>query len=177
MIPNNFLDNESAAEGLPMRLVVTVILLSVIIGLSAKAVYLFIDNANEKKLKGQLDLIDKSASLIYIQGGARDIDDPADFSGTVENIHVEIPDNAAFVVFGGMPTTDGNVSPPEAGNLHTDNVFYYVLNDGRVQTRSSIARFSANTTELDRPFVLYPGEYDLTMELVKNKNGTYVRIE
>ncbi|NJD51496.1 MAG: hypothetical protein FIB07_01360 [Candidatus Methanoperedens sp.] len=175
MTHKNFFDNDSAAEGLPMRLVVTVILFSVIIGLSAKAVYLFIDNANEKKLKGQLDLIDKSASLIYIQGGARDIDDPADFSGTVENIHVEIPDNAAFVVFGGMP--DGNVSPPEAGNLHTDNVFYYVLDDGRVQTRSSIARFRANTTELDRPFVLYPGEYDLTMELVKNKNGTYVRIE
>ncbi|KAB2945524.1 MAG: hypothetical protein MPEBLZ_04084 [Candidatus Methanoperedens nitroreducens] len=177
MTPDNFLDNDSAAEGLPMRLVVTVILLSVIIGLSAKAVYLFIDNANEKKLKGQLDLIDKRASLIYIQGGAQDIDDPADFSGTVENIHVEIPDNAAFVVFGGMPTTDGNVSPPESGNLHTDNVFYYVLNDGRVQTRSSIARFSSNTTGLDRPFVLYPGEYDLTMELVKNKNGTYVKIE
>ncbi|CAG0972973.1 hypothetical protein METP3_01604 [Methanosarcinales archaeon] len=177
MTPDNFLDNDSAAEGLPMRLVVTVILLSVIIGLSAKAVYLFIDNTNEKKLKGQLDLIDKRASLIYIQGGAQDIDDPADFSGTVENIHVEIPDNAAFVVFGGMPSSDGN--PPEAGagNLHTDNVFYYVLNDGRVQTRSSIARFSSNTTGLNRPFVLYPGEYDLTMELVKNKNGTYVRIE
>ncbi len=177
MTPDNFLDNDSAAEGLPMRLVVTVILLSVIIGLSAKAVYLFIDNTNEKKLKGQLDLIDQRASLIYIQGGAQDIDDPADFSGTVENIHVEIPDNAAFVVFGGMPSSDGN--PPEAGagNLHTDNVFYYVLNDGRVQTRSSIARFSSNTTGLNRPFVLYPGEYDLTMELVKNKNGTYVRIE
>ncbi|MDL5503103.1 MAG: hypothetical protein QSU88_07795, partial [Candidatus Methanoperedens sp.] len=61
----------------------------------------------------------------------------------MENIHVEIPDNAAFVVFGGMPTTNGNVSPPEAGSLHADNVFYYVLNDGRVQTKSSIARFSA----------------------------------
>ena len=175
MTPKNFLDNDSAAEGLPMRLVVTVILLSVIIGLSAKAVSLFIDDANEKKLKGQLDLIDKRASVIYIQGGARDIDDPVDFSGTMENIHVEIPDNAAFVVFGGMPSSDGN--PPAAGNLHTDNVFYYVLNDGRVQTRSSIARFSANSTGLDRPFVLYPGEYDLTMELVKNKNGTYVKIE
>jgi len=25
--------------------------------------------------------------------------------------------------------------------------------------------------------VLYPGEYELTLELVKNKNGTYVKIE
>src|SRR5660398_293249 len=73
MISTNLLDNDSAAEGLPMRLVVTVILLSVIIGLSAKAATLFIDDANEKKLKGQLDLIDKRASVLYIQGGAQDI--------------------------------------------------------------------------------------------------------
>lgn len=167
------LDNDSAADGLPMQLVVTVILLSVIIGLCTKAAFLFISDANEKKLKGELDLIDKRASVIYIQGGARNIDDPADFSGTLENIHVEIPDNTAFVVFGSMPSSDGAV--PASGNSHTDNVFYYVLNDGRVQTRSSIARFSANST--GSPLVLYPGEYDLTMELIKNKNGTYVKIE
>jgi len=168
-----FLDNDSAADGLPMRLVVTVILLSVIIGLCAKAASLFINDVNEKKLKGELDLIDKRASVIYIQGGARNIDDTADFPGTMENIHVEIPDNTAFVVFGSMPSADGTV--PAEVNLHTDNVFYYVLNDGRVQTRSSIARFSANST--GSPFVLYPGEYDLTMELIKNKNGTYLKIE
>ena len=175
MTLKNFIADDYAAEGLPMRLVVTVILLSVIIGLSSKAAFFIISDTNEKKLKGELDMIDKRASLIYIQGGARDIDNPDDSSGTMENIHVEIPDNIAFVVFGSMPSPDGN--PPETGNPHTDNAYYYVLNDGRVQTKSSIARFSANNTELDRPFVLYPGEYDLTMELVKNKNGTYVKIE
>jgi hypothetical protein len=173
MTIKNFLAEDYAAEGLPMRLVVTVILLSVIIGLSTKAVSLFLNDANEKKLKGELDLIDKRAGMIYMQGGARDIDDPEDFSGTMEKIYVEIPDNAAFVVFGGMPSYDGN--PQASGNLHTDNVFYYVLNDGRIQTRSSIARFFTNSP--GQPFVLHPGEYDLTMELVKNKNGTYVRIE
>jgi hypothetical protein len=79
------------------------------------------------------------------------------------------------VVFGGMPSSDGD--PPEIANQHTDNVFYYVLDDGRIKTISSVARFSANNTGLDKPFVLYPGDYDLTMELVKNKNGTYVKIE
>lgn len=170
----NFFYDDSAADGLPMRLVVTVILLAAIIALSLKASSYFLDDINEKKLKGELDLIDKRASVMYIQGGARNIEDPSDLSGTMENIHVEIPGNVDFVVFGSMPSPDGN--PPAAGNLHTDNVFYYVLNDGRVQTRSSSARFCANNTGLDRPFVLGPGEYDLTMELVKNKNGTYVRI-
>jgi len=173
MTIKNFLADDYAAEGLAMRLVITVVLLSIIIGLSAKAVSLFLNDINEKKLKGELDLIDKRAAMIYTLGGARDINDPDDSSGTMEKIHVEIPDNSAFVVFGGMPSGDGN--PQTAGNIHTDNVFYYVLKDGRVQTRSSIARFF--TDRPGQPFVLYPGEYDLTMELVRNNNGTYVKIE
>jgi hypothetical protein len=171
----HFLHEDTAAEGLPMRLVVTVVLLSVIIGLMSKAASLFLNDEKEKTLQGELDLINKRASQMYIQGGARDINRPDDFSGSFENIHLKIPDNTAFVVFGGMPSSDGK--PPETRNQYTDNVFYYVLNDGRIQTRSSVSRFCANSTGLDEPFVLYPGDYDLTMELVKNKNGTYVKIE
>ena len=112
---------------------------------------------------------------MYIQGGARDINRSDEFSGSFENIHLKIPDNTVFVVFGGMPSYDG--APPETANQLTDNVFYYVLNDGKIQTRSSIARFCANSTGMNKPFVVYPGDYDLTMELIKNINGTYVRIE
>lgn len=169
----NLFDNDHAAEGLPMRLVVTVILLAVIIGLSAKAVTLFINDANEKKLIGELEMIEKHASVMYIQGGAKNIDDPLDFSGTVEYIHVEIPDTIEFVAFGGMPSYNNN--SPDAGNLHADNAYYYILKDGRVQTRPSMARFFSYNGE--KPLVLYPGEYYLKMELIKNKNGTYVRIE
>jgi hypothetical protein len=171
----HFLRENTAAEGLPMRLVVTVVLLSVIIGLMSKAASLFINDEKEKKLQGELDLINKRASQMYIQGGARDINRLDDLSGSFENIHLKIPDNAAFVVFGGMPSSDG--APPETANQHTDNIFYYVLNDGSIKTRSSVSRFCANGTGLNEPFVLYPGDYDLTMELVKNKNGTYVKIE
>jgi len=175
MTPKNFLHDDSAAEGLPMQLVVTVILLSVIIGITSKAATLFINDEKEKKLQGELDLINTRASQMYIQGGARNINNPDDFSGSLENTHLKIPDIAAFVVFGAMPSSDG--APPEIRNQHTDDVFYYVLNDGKVKTRSSIARFCANGTGLNEPFVLYPGDYDLTMELVKNNNGTYVKIE
>jgi hypothetical protein len=171
----HFLHEDTAAEGLPMRLVVTVVLLSVIICITSKAAALFINDENEKKLQGELDIINKHASQMYIQGGARDINKPDDFSGSFENIHLKIPANTAFVVFGGMPSSDG--APPEIANQHTDNVFYYVLEDGSIQTRSSVARFCANSTGLNKTIVLYPGDYDLTMELVKNNNGTYVKIE
>lgn len=171
----HFLHEDTAAEGLPMRLVVTVVLLSVIIGLTSKAATLFINDEKENTLQGELDILNKRASQMYIQGGARDINRSDDFAGSFENIHLKIPDNTVFVVFGGMPSSDG--APPETTNQHTDNVFYYVLNDGKIKTGSSIARFSANDTDLNRPFVLYPGDYDLTMELVKNNKGTYVKIE
>ena len=171
----NLLHEDTAAEGLPMRLVVTVILLSVMIGVTSKAASLFINDEKEKKLQGELDIINARASQMYIQGGARNISNPDDFSGSLENIHLKIPDNVAFVVFGAMPSSYG--TPPETANQHTDNFFYYVLNDGTIKTTSSIARFCANDTGLNEPLVLYPGYYDLTMELVKNKNGTYVKIE
>lgn len=171
----HFLHEDTAADGLPMRLVVTVVLLSVIIGLMSKAASLFLNDEKEKTLQGELDIINKRASQMYIQGGARDINKADDLSGSFENIHLKIPDNTAFVVFGGMPSSDGK--PPETRNQYNDNVFYYILNDGSFKTRSSVARFCANSSGLDEPFVLYPGDYDLTMELVKNKNGTYVKIE
>src|SRR5450759_485691 len=81
----NFLNEDTAAEGLPMRLVVTVILFSVIIGLTSKAASLFINDEKEKKLQGELDLINTHASQMYIQGGARDINNPDDFSAQSQN--------------------------------------------------------------------------------------------
>ncbi len=120
----HFLHEDTAAEGLPMRLVVTVVLLSVLVGLTSKAASLFLNDEKEKKLQGELDIINKIASQMYIQGGARDINRSDDLPGSFENINLKIPDIAVFVVFGGMPSSDG--TPPETANQHTDNVFYFI---------------------------------------------------
>ncbi|TAN47325.1 MAG: hypothetical protein EPN24_00230 [Candidatus Methanoperedens sp.] len=158
---HDLLQDESAVEGMPMRIVVTVVIFSVILGLTGKAASDFIGDVKEKKLMDEIDRIEKRAALIYTHGGARDINNPGDLTGTVESMRVQIPDNAAFVVFGGMP--DG------AADARTDNVYYYVLNNGRVQAKSSIARFSGTS-------VFYPGEYELELELIRNNNGTFVAI-
>ena len=155
------LKNEKAVEGMPMRIMVTVVIFAVILGLVGKAASEFISDIKEKKLMDEIDRIEKRASVMYAAGGGRDINNPDDLSGTLESIRMKIPDNAAYVVFGGMP--DG------ATDARTDNIFYYVLNNGRVQAKSSIARFSG-------PAVFYPGEYELTLELIRNNSGTYVEI-
>jgi hypothetical protein len=157
----DILKNDKAVEGMPMRIMVTVVIFAVILGLTGKAASDFIGDVKEKKLMDELDRIEKRASVMYAAGGGRDINNPEDLLGTVERIRVNIPDNAAFVVFGGMP--DG------AADARTDNVYYYVLNNGRVQAKSSIARFSG-------PAVFYPGEYEMTLELIRNNGGTYVAI-
>lgn len=161
MVVKRLLEDERAAEGLPMRIVVTTIIFSVILGLTGKAAFDLIDDVKEKKLMGELDMIEKHAAAMYVQGGARDIDDPEDQTGNAESINVEIPDNAAFVAFGGMPDV--------GADERTDNVYYYVLNSGRVQVKSSTARFLGHA-------VFYPGEYELRLELVRNRNGTFVEI-
>ncbi|HEY9247154.1 MAG TPA: hypothetical protein VIO11_09935 [Candidatus Methanoperedens sp.] len=175
MMKAEFQKDESAAIGLPLRISITIIVFSVILLLSWKFMYDFNSDAMERNLMGELDLIDKRAAAMYIHGGARDIGYQDNFSGTLENINIRIPDNAAFIVLGAMPQADG--MPPETRETHADNVYYYVLTDGRIQTRSSIARFSANDTNLNKPVVLYPGDHELILELVKNNNGTYVKIE
>lgn len=169
----SFKKNDSAAEGLPIRIVATLILFSVILGLSLKAFNDFTSDIKEKKLKGDLDLLEKRASVMYTYGGGRDVSNPNDFSGSIENIHITVPGNVAYVVIGAMPSPDGK--PPLFSDIHSDNIYYYVTNDGRIETKSSIARFSGNETSLNRPLVLYPGEYELELELVKNSNGTYIK--
>lgn len=142
-----------------MRLVVTVILFAVILGLLISSLKNFVNDAQEKKLQGDLDVIEKRAALMYKLGGTSE-------TGTREEIHISIPDSISYVVFGGMPGGKG------MGDMRTDNAYYYVV-DGRTQTRSSISRFRSSS---GGPVILYPGEYDLVLELVKDSNGTYVRV-
>lgn len=153
-----FLEDNRGAEALPMRLVVTVILFAVILGLLVSGLKNFVSDAQEKKLQGDLDVIEKRAALMYKLGGTPE-------TGTREEIHISIPDSISYVVFGGMPGKG-------MGDMRTDNAYYYVV-DGRTQTRSSISRFRSSS---GGPVILYPGEYDLVLELVKDNNGTYVRM-
>ena len=164
--------DDSAAEGLPIRIVATLILFSVILGLSMKVFNDFTSDIKEKKLKGELDLLDKRASVMYTYGGGRDINNPNDFSGTIENIHITVPDNVAFVVIGAIPSSDGK--PPVFSDIHADNVYFYVTYDGRTETKSSVARFSAENIS-NKPLVIYPGDYELELELVRNGTVTYIR--
>lgn len=149
---------------LPIRFTVAVIVLAALVLLGAAALREFLSGRAEDRLAGELELVGRRADMIYMQGGAG----TNDSSGARETVHVSIPHIASYVVFGAMPY---NGSPLR--NNATDNMYYYVLGDGRMNTLSGSARF-ASVNGTSEHVTLYPGEYDIILELTKRGSDEYV---
>lgn len=154
-----------------MRFVAAAILFAVIVAISAPAVSDFLREVNITRFSSDLTVLDARASAIYQQGGARDVSVPADNTGTKEKIKFTVPDGIELVAFGTMPPHKGSAS--RRPDPHENNIIYYTTSAGVTRTISSKASYAA-APYLDAPVILTPGSYELTMELVKNRNGMYI---
>ena len=167
------LPDEAGADALPMRFVAATMLMGILVALSATALADLTRDAQVKCFSGDLSALEGRASAIYQQGGARDVSDVWDNTGTKEIIKFNVPDGVECVVFGTMPPQGGG------GSTHTDpnerNIIYYTTYQGVTQTLPSKARYAA-LPGLDEPIVLMPGSYELTLELVKDNSGTYITL-
>ena len=171
MLADSFREDDSAVLGLPMRIVVAAILLAAVLVLSTNAIINFTGEACESRAAEEVDRIALHAAEIYKKGGARNASIEGDF-GTVEQVHVSMPGCVKFAVFGAMPS--GGESVKDNRVDAESNVYYYALGSGKLRTKSAVTKFSAGN--LSRAAVLYAGSYDLTLELVKDGNGTYVML-
>jgi hypothetical protein len=170
MPADSFRRDDSAVLGLPMRIVVAAILLAAVLVLSTNAIINFTDEACESRAAEEVDKIALHAAEIYKKGGARNASIEGDF-GTVEQVHVSMPGCVKFAIFGAMPA--GGEAKHERLDAES-NVYYYVLGNGKLRTKSSVTKFSADN--LSRAAVLYAGSYSLTLEPIKDGNGTYVML-
>lgn len=161
------------ADGLPMRFAAAAILLGFIVAVSAAALADFTRDARVTGFSADLSALEARASAIYQQGGARDISDPADNTGTRETVRFAVPDGIEIVVFGAMPPQNGSV--PSQTNTRESNIIYYTTYQGVTRTMPSGARYGA-LPDLDKPIVLTPGTYELTIELVKDGSGTFIAL-
>lgn len=155
--------NNKAAVGLPIYLLVVVITSSLIIGLFSVAIINMINQSKNNTIKKEIDRILSEAENMF---------EYAD-TGSLVNINVNFPDNLNFAVFGSLPN---GTKKPTVFSLdeNTSNNYYYVLDDGTVYSFSSHTRFSGNSTgEIS---ILGPGSYNLILELEKEKGRTYVKI-
>jgi hypothetical protein len=117
--------------------------------------------------------IKRELLTIYQQGGARDVLNLEDHSGSKETICFTVPVEIEMVVFGAMPPH--NMTVPATTILYESNIIYYRTYEGVTTTIASRARYAAGT-DLDGPIILTPGSYELTIELVKNTRGMFVTL-
>jgi len=157
-------ENENATMGLPVYLLVAIIISSIIFAIFALAIFNMYQDA-------QVDLV--AAELEKISCEAENMFEYAD-AGTLVIVHVDFPDSLSFIVFGSLP--ENGILEPTSRLLNEDmsNSYYFVMDDGTIKTYSSNARFSAKST--NEIAVIYPGSYDLSIELVKNGDLSYVSI-
>jgi hypothetical protein len=172
-IRHAMLFDEAGADALPMRFVAAAVLMGIIVALSATALADFSRDAQVKRFSADLSALEARASVIYQQGGARDISDPADNTGTMEIIRFKVPEGIEVVVFGAMPPHDGTI--PVLTSPGERNIIYYTTYQGVTKTAPSKAKYAA-VPDLGGPVVLVPGSYELTIELVKDSSGTYITL-
>ncbi|MCL7476247.1 MAG: hypothetical protein M8352_09445 [ANME-2 cluster archaeon] len=165
--------NDEGSDALPMRFAAAAILMGMIIAISATALADFSKDTNISHFSGDLSALEARASVIYQQGGARDVSEPGDNTGTKEIVTLTVPNGVEYVVFGAMPSRTGGL--PVSTSLHEQNIIYYKTYQGTSRTRPSKAMYAA-LPRLDGPIVLMPGSYELTLELVKDNDGTYITL-
>ena len=163
--------DEVGSDALPMRFAAAAILMGIIIAISSAALADFSKDANISQFSGDLSALEARASVIYQQGGARDVSDIEDNTGTKEIVTFNVPGGVECVVFGAMPPQAGGL--PVSTSPHERNIIYYTTYQGVTQTLPSKAKYGA-LPGLDEPIILMPGSYELTIELVKDSGGTYV---
>jgi len=155
--------NNRAVVGFPIYLLIVIMTSSLIIGLLTISVLNMINQSKDDAIKKEIEKILSEAENMF---------EYAD-SGTLVNMKIDFPDNLNFVVFGSLP--DG-INKPSNFSLdeNTSNNYFYVLDDGTINSYSSHTRFSGNSTR--EISVLYQGSYDLILELEKEGGKSYVKI-
>jgi hypothetical protein len=165
------LSDEMGADALPMRFVVAALLMGILIALSATALADFTLDSQITRFSGDLAALEDRSAVIYQQGGARNITDPGDNMGTLETVTFTVPNGIEILVLGAMPPKNNGV--PTAP--YEQNLIYYTTNKGVTTTLTSSAKY-ASSPNLDSPIILTSGTYELTCELVKNREGTFITL-
>ena len=156
---------DRAVMGLPIYVLVAIVVASTIIGVLSISLYAIWSNSQFQKVEYEINKIISEAENMF---------EYAD-EGSEVTVHVDFPNSVRFVVFGSLPN-DGISEPTDIKlDENASNNYYFVMNDGRISTHHSNARFSGyKTSEMA---IVHAGTYDLKIELVKESNGkTYVKI-
>ncbi len=158
-----FADNHGVL-GLPMYLLVALVVAAVIFAVFSFSLFVLWQDAQLHHVSQELDRIVTEAENMF---------EYAD-EGTMVTVHVDFPSSLKYIVFGGLPTS--LFSEPENLTLNetTNNNYYFIMNNGHLQTAHSHVRFAGE--DIGQMAILHPGSYDVRLELVRQGGRTYVTI-
>ena len=157
--------DEEAVMNLPIYILVAIIVAAASIAVFSIAIHNIWLDSQIHQIKCEMDIIVSEVENMF---------EYAD-EGTMVSVHTDFPPSMRFIVFGGLPKNGDFELDSITLDENTSNNYYFVMNNGRIFTYHSNARFSGkNHNEMA---VFHPGVYDLKLELVKESDGkTYVKI-
>lgn len=157
--------NEKAVTGLPTYLLVAIIVSVSVIAVFSIGIFNIWKESEFHKAEFETDRIVAEAENMF---------EYAD-EGSLISLTAVFPSSMKFVVFGGLPE-NGNLEPTNFFlNQDTSNNYYFVMDDGRLYTGHTHARFSGEST--DNIAFFSKGEFDIKLKLIKEVDGkTYVKI-
>jgi hypothetical protein len=144
-----FLKNERAADALPMRLVLAVVVIGALFILMTGAVSSLIESEETYTTRSIISEIESNAEQMSSKG-----------AGSIVTLDVNVP-SGVEITFGAIPDHE-NAWPCDAEN------YYFEIN-GKQTIGQSSAYYSNKA--LDSCFILDYGPHVLTLESVRDQNG------
>jgi len=158
-------NNENAVVSQPISLLVIFITAGVILTLMSLSVPSLLKDAQIHQVESQIDRILVEAENMF---------EYAD-TCTMATVHVELPISLNFLVFGSFPL-NGTEEPTNLTlEENTSNNYYYAMNDGTLRCFHSNVRFS--NLNMTQAVILYPGCYEVNLELRQAREHTYVALD
>ncbi len=146
---SRFLKNDWAADALPMRIMLTVIVLGAVLILLSGGVHSLLEKEKVYDARAVISEIEAHAEQMSAKG-----------AGSNVTLDINVP-SKTMIVMGSIPGSEEKW-PADACNYYLD------LNGKRTIGKSSA--FYSNST-LDGGFVLYPGPHMLNLKSVRDQNG------
>jgi hypothetical protein len=156
--------NDEAVVGLPVYLLIVIIIACIIFGVFAFSIYKMHKDTQIDIVRSEIEKITSEAENMFEYAN----------EGTLVTVHVDFPDSMGFLVFGSLP--ENGVMEPTDHTLdeNISNCYFFVMDDGTIETYSSNARFSGENA--DEIALIGPGSYDLRIELERVGDKSYVKI-
>ena len=175
-----FIKNKHATEVIPIRLIISVIIIFAISSLMINGFFYFNQKLSEDKLYEDLLFLKSELSTMIQSGVYRDINEPLSENGS-KRVHVfNIPESINFLSFGDNPTNNNSIEFDSSG------IFYKFSNNGikviwcNKNWRFTKGKFIDNTWTLSDEFEYFiikdSYEHQLTFELVKKNDLKYIMI-